>query len=103
MVEAWYAREGVREPHCLDALWKTPGLLKLIEKTLSPGERPFYHWTSTNNVEIDEEHPGPFGRTNVEDCDRLAVHSELDFDRWLVKQGKEPYGSDLFVVELDNH
>lgn len=100
--KSWCTKDRVLEPCSIDKVWKTPGLLKLIEKALSARERPCYLWCETNDVEINQECPGPGSCTNIEDCDRLAFYNEEYCERWLEERGKEPYGSNLFVLDLDN-
>lgn len=97
VVKAWYSEGGVPSPKSIDRIWKIPSLLKLVEKTLSPAKRPFYFWTSTNEVLVDEKHPGPNGLTDAMGCDEYSFAHPEEADAWLREQGIDGYGSNFFV------
>lgn len=97
VIKSWYAENGASPPKPIDKVWKTPGLLKLIEKPLSPTKRPFYLWTSTNEVLVDEQHPGPGNFTNAMECDAYAFSHPEEAEAWLRERGIDGYGSNFFV------
>lgn len=99
VVEEWYGENGTLPVKPVDKIWNNPDLLKLIEKTLSPEKRPFYYWTYSNVVHVDNENPGPNGYTTREECDGYALHNEEYCDEWLRERGIEGYGSNFFVEE----
>ncbi len=97
IVKAWYSENGAPPPKSIDRIWKIPGLLKLVEKTLSPAERPFYFWTSTNEVLVDNQHPGPGDLIDIMECDAYAFSHPEEADVWLREREIDGYGSNFFV------
>jgi len=99
VVKNWYGENELIPAKSIDNLWNNSELLKLIEKHLSPEKRPFYYWTWSNGVYVDNENPGPNGCTTLEECDEYAMTHENECDEWLKERGIEGYGSNFFVWE----
>ncbi len=97
VVGEWYGESGTLPIKPVDKIWNNPHLLKLVEKVLSPEKRPFYHWTYSNGVHVDNQNPGPNGCTSAEECDEYALAHEKECDEWLMERGIEGYGSNFFV------
>lgn len=86
VVRAWYDENDSLLPKPIDKIWKNSDLLKLVEKTLSPTERPFYLWTYTNGITADNQNPDSNGLTSVTECDEYAYSHEEEADAWLRKR-----------------